>query len=306
MMMMMMVFIPLIPALRLPTSGTDFQSIVPKEIIEQSRSKMQEQRDYLIRAADPSYVPPDMGMFDASNKKGHAEAPNNRFEAIKVDLELTPPLIDHIPVELGAPEKGLLGGKNLVGLDQLKNKKGCLVYSMGVSGNSAFEEAMATTYGCTVHAFDCTVPEDFPSVKNKHFIFHPWCIGEDNKGLDNLQYGNRAGNSGFVFKTLADSMKELGHSSMDLLKFDIEGFEWQLFENELLKDGNTVLPNQISFEMHTEGAKPWAVPKENTAGHSNHEVNKVFLEFHKLGYRVVSKELNRHDHACAEFVMVRV
>jgi len=299
-----MVFIPLTSALRFVYHVPDYQSIIPKEIIEQSLSKMQEHGKYLARAADPSYVPPDMGMFDSSNKKGQASAPNNRFEAIKVELELKPPLIDHIPVELGAPEKGVLGGKNLVGLNQLKNKKDCLVYAMGVSGNSQFEEAMATTYGCEVHAFDCTVPENFPSVTGKHFIFHPWCIGKDNGGLAGVQ--NHRNGTNFVFKTLAESMKELGHSSMDLLKFDIEGFEWQLFENELLKEGNTVLPDQISFEMHTDGAKPWAVPKENTDGYRNHEVNKVFLEFHKLGYRVVSKELNRHDHACAEFVMVRV
>lgn len=311
MMWMLMICLPLVPALRLPQQDGDYQRIVPKEIILRSQSKMQEQRERLTRAAQPSYVPPDMGMFDASSKKGHASAPNNRFEAVKVELALEPPLIDHIPVELGLPEKGLLGGKNLVGLTQLKNKKDCLVYSMGVSGNSAFEEAMATVYGCEVHAFDCTITEDFASVKNKHFVFHPWCIGKDNGGLNDVHkndgiHTHDTNKYHHVFKTLAASMKELGHTSMDLLKFDIEGFEWQLFENELLKDGNTVLPAQISFEMHTDGAKPWAVPKENTAGHGNHEVNNVFLQFHKLGYRVASKELNRHDHACAEFVMVRV
>jgi len=297
--------VPLVSALRLTRS--DENSIVPKDIIERYQSQMQEYEEFLTKAADPSYVPPDMGMFKAVSKKGSAEAPNNRFEAIRIELPLEPPLIEHIPVEAGVPESGLLGGKNLVGLNELKKKKNCLVYSFGVSGNSKFEEAMVTEYGCEVHAFDCTVPEDFQSVKNKHFTFHRVCIGKDNGGLEGAEIKNHleSNHKQLVFKSMATIMKELGHTSMDLLKFDIEGFEWQLFENELLT-GNIELPAQLAFEMHTDGAKPWSVSQENTKGHTHQDVNKVFLKLHKLGYRVVSKELNRHDHACAEFVLVRV
>merc|ERR1719272_1024046 len=187
-------------------------------------------------------------------------------------------------------------------------QNGCVVYSLGIAGNSAFEEIMATKIGCDVHAFDCTINNQAASVKGKHFHFHEWCIGSNKEvdmgGLnDNYLKGEKKTET-LIFKSLSDSMKELGHSQMDLLKFDIEGFEWQLFTEELLK--GKVLPKQISFEMHTQGAKDWSVPVSNTKGRSNHEVNNAFLALHKLGYRVVSKERNRHDHACAEFVMVLV
>jgi hypothetical protein len=311
---------PIILSLVLSASGIRFQqapdvpgrSVVPQELITKYQSEMQEQEKRLIRAADPSYVPPDMGIYYASSSKGKAQAPNNRFEAVQVELHLPVPLIDHIPVEGGAHEKGLFGGKNLVGMADMK-KKGCVVYSLGVAGDSTFEQNMNSTIGCEVHAFDCTINANAKSVKGKSFQFHEWCIGNskdteekdiDMSGLEgNYLKGDNVGKQ-LVFKTLGQSMKELGHSSMDLLKFDIEGFEWQLFENELLK--GSVKPKQISFELHTDGAKPWAVPKGNSDGKKNHEVNKLFLGLHKLGYRVVSKEVNLHDKACAEFVMVLV
>merc|ERR1719454_2210175 len=118
------------------------------------------------------------------------------------------------------------GGKNLVGVDQMK-KNGCVVYAMGIAGNSEFEELMAKSVGCEVHAFDCTITKNAKSVKGKTFKFHNWCIGASSSKYDGLYQHNA---DGMVFKTLGESMKELGHTSMDLLKFDIEGFEWQLFE----------------------------------------------------------------------------
>merc|ERR1719235_1524722 len=63
-----------------------------------------------------------------------------------------------------------------------------------------------------------------------------------------------------VFKTLAQTMKELGHTYLDLLKFDIEGFEWKLFQSEILTKSREQLPEQISFELHTGAANPAYVP----------------------------------------------
>jgi len=286
-------------------------SSIPQEITDKYENAIQEQRARLELASGPDYEPPDMGFYDASSKKGHAKAPNNRFEAVHVEIPLEPPLIDHTPVELGQSEKSGIGGKNIVNANGLKSKGDCVVYSLGVAGNSRFEDIMASKYDCEVHAFDCTVNANLKnikaSMKNPKFNFHEWCIGDDSKvNMEASGYTKGGGRnheqSQMVFKSLATSMKELGHTSMDLLKFDIEGFEWQLFERELLK--GIVKPQQISFELHTEGAKPWAVPEGNTKGRTNNQVNNLFLQMHKHGYRVASKELNRHDHACAEFVMI--
>mmetsp|Transcript_117607 Transcript_117607/g.329308 ORF Transcript_117607/g.329308 Transcript_117607/m.329308 type:complete len:102 (-) Transcript_117607:127-432(-) len=99
-------------------------------------------------------------------------------------------------------------------------------------------------------------------------------------------------------------MAELKHTSVDLLKFDIEGFEWRLFESELL--GSKTLPAQLSFELHAEGANPAYVPPANIKGKNFPEINQLFLKLFDLGYRVVSKEINGGDPACAEFVLVNV
>lgn len=299
------------------TSG----SYIPGKLLEESGPKMQEQRVRLEHASKDDYLPPDMGVYEAKHCKnswqrehgqcGHVAAPLSRFAAVQVEIPLSPPLIDHVPVEEGQDEwQGTFGDKNLA-LKGLKERADCLIYSMGVATNSIFEEAAATKLGCEVHAFDCTVKEDDSSVKGKNFHFHQWCIGDSSASEQyNADTSNQyvehvldgTSDAGLKFKSLEASMKELGHTSLDVLKFDIEGFEWKFFESELFK--GIVKPRQLLFEMHTEGAKPWSVPPENVKGRADIEVNKAFLKLHEMGYRVVSKELNEDDKACAEFVMV--
>lgn len=96
-------------------------------------------------------------------------------------------------------------------------------------------------------------------------------------------------------------------SAIDLLKFDIEGYEWQLFDMLLdpqLTDPGT-LPQQLSFELHTQGARRKYVPPHAVRGRDAHAVADLFRGLWKLGYRVVYKEINNGDPACAEFVIYR-
>merc|ERR1711920_1173488 len=109
---------------------------------------------------------------------------------------------------------------------------------------------------------------------------------------------------GLSFRTMSETMRLLGHDSVDVLKFDIEGFEWKLFESEIL--GLKTLPRQLAFELHTEGSKPIAVPPHLVQGRGYMEVNRLFLALHDAGYRVVSKEMNEVDEKCAEFVLANV
>merc|ERR1712194_370636 len=94
------------------------------------------------------------------------------------------------------------------------------------------------------------------------------------------------------FKTLADTMKQLGHKYVDFLKFDIEGFEWQLFETQILKSKATASPEQIAFELHTEKANASFVPADNVKGKGYVQVNRLFKSLYDIGYRVTSKEVN--------------
>mmetsp|Transcript_74922 Transcript_74922/g.132513 ORF Transcript_74922/g.132513 Transcript_74922/m.132513 type:complete len:494 (-) Transcript_74922:75-1556(-) len=109
------------------------------------------------------------------------------------------------------------------------------------------------------------------------------------------------------FKSLAETMQELGHTHVDLLKFDIEGYEWQLFQSEILSTNDrTQLPEQIAFELHTRGANPSYVPVELVSSKGPEQVGDLFLSLFDIGYRVISKEINSGDGHCAEFVALRV
>jgi len=219
---------------------------------------------------------------------------------VQISLPLAPPIIKHDPA-VGDGE----GDKNIVGLQLLgKSNKRCVVYGMGIAWESNFEQQMAKE-GCETHAFDCTVDPASPVVAGKAFTFHNWCIGEGGSEFNtgnNYLRGRSA--DGLSFKTLSETMRLLGHDSVDVLKFDIEGFEWKLFDTEILSGKS--LPRQLAFELHTEGSVPKAVPPHLVKGKSFVEVNRLFLSLHDLGYRVVSKEMNIYDDKCAEFVLANV
>lgn len=109
-----------------------------------------------------------------------------------------------------------------------------------------------------------------------------------------------------VFKSLAQTMQELGHTHLDLLKFDIEGFEWGLFAAEILPKSREQMPEQIAFELHTEKANPAFVPRDVVGDKGYTAVNKLMLDLFNAGYRITSKEVNNGDPACAEFVALNV
>ena len=108
--------------------------------------------------------------------------------------------------------------------------------------------------------------------------------------------------SGSNFATLDGIVSRLGHDEIDILKFDIEGFEWKLLDVIL---SGSALPRQLQFELHAQGANRGYVPESLSAGKDNQQVARLFLRLYDLGYRIVTKELNHGDAACAEFVLYR-
>lgn len=86
------------------------------------------------------------------------------------------------------------------------------------------------------------------------------------------------------------------------MQADIEGFEFDLF-NELLRTDGVDLPEQISFELHYETQFPelrWA-PRQKTAG----EVALLATQLYLAGYRLLSREDNRFCDHCTEFTVAR-
>lgn len=219
------------------------------------------------------------------------------FGAVHPTVWLAPPVIASISGKgVGQDKKNLL---------VLPRRGRCVVYGMGLADVVGFENEMAAR-GCEVHGFDCTIAT--APVDLKGWTFHPWCIGRRPGGAWNPPtYAARAeaATAAPVFKTLREVMDDLGHADITVLKFDIEGHEWGIFEHEILQWPRP-LAAQLAFELHTEKANPAYVPAELTKSKGRPEVTHLFAQLTRLGYAVVSKEINLGDPACAEFVLARV
>ena len=182
-----------------------------------------------------------------------------------------------------------------------QQRQECVVYAAGLADSVGFENYMASSVGCRVHGFDCTVLGAKP---HWNFTFHDTCIGQP---LDFESHSHslikRQADISLSFKRLDTIKAELGHSHVDILKMDIEGFEWDIL-TALLDLSDADLPWQLLLELHAEGANPAFVPASLVKGKTRQEVAKLFLRLHDQGYRVVYKEINVGDPYCADFTLL--
>lgn len=199
----------------------------------------------------------------------------------------------------------------------------CVVFAAGISYyynlDTYFEKEMAKQ--CRVFAFDCTVRDKDGKMSADNVDFSPICIGNPASNAGNFGeiYMSQAkdefgvdGNSAepvFQFKSLLQLSSERHLDRIDLLKFDIEGHEWDFFSSvlpELWKFNEALLPGQISFELHTKWANPFFVPQDLVKDKGRDEVNDLFSQLKNMGYYVISKDINHGDAACSEFVVARL
>lgn len=133
-----------------------------------------------------------------------------------------------------------------------KAKTPCLVYSFGVGNDFRFDDAMATL-GCEVHSFD-------PSMKAREHVrktgVNFYKIGIGNKDDDtflpwNNEYTATNPKTTWKIKTLSTIMSMLGHTnrSLDILKLDIEGYEWDVLGN-ILRENLIPQIKQLEIEYH--------------------------------------------------------
>jgi FkbM family methyltransferase len=182
--------------------------------------------------------------------------------------------------------------------------KPCVVYGVGIAGKIAFEAEIARRK-CEVHAFDCTSDAESMLVKaaEANIQFHPWCIGTP-RSFENTTYTKGNTKQIFEFLTLDAIMRRLGHDHLDMLKMDVEGFEWDLLEQEVIQAKDTRRPAQLLFELHTQAAKPKYVPPALIRGKDRAAVQDLFARLAEVGYSVVSIEANENDPACSEFTLL--
>jgi len=186
----------------------------------------------------------------------------------------------------------------------------CLIYSFGSSGDFSFEASLATLLEgapCEVHVFDM---DDFASlipVEYKDFIFfHHWGLKGSREqsqfmALQSIREPTKYQSSQILsasspaaqigeFHTFQEIVKKLGHKNrtIDVLKIDCEGCEWDTYEDWLQ---SSVDIRQIQVEMHYV---------------HNHAVH-FFLILQRAGFVTFHKEANTLVNGlCYEYAFMKL
>ena len=178
------------------------------------------------------------------------------------------------------------GGKWMCNIEALKEKKDCLIYSVGSSNDFTWEEEVKRRApNCEIHTFDHTVAN--ASNKPDDVFFHKWGLTENES--------HRNPN----MKSLSEIIKALRHENrrLDVFKIDCEGCEWQTYKTWFTSGVQIV---EILVETHrgSESPKPVSNAKQ------------FFAHLHNSGYRIFHKEPNVHysakEQLCVEFALRRI
>ena len=182
-------------------------------------------------------------------------------------------------------------------------KKGCIVYSMGGNNDWNFELDLLEKTPCEIHTFDCTGPSSrFIKPKNDRLYFHHICLAAESTNAP-MACDNGHGSICGPMMSIQDIQHKMNHTRIDLLKMDIEGYEWPILRSwpTLQEDDSAVLPYQILVEVHyisqfLQVGTPFS-PKEH-----------VKLQEHllKMGYATIVRDDNPHCPHCTELSLVRI
>jgi hypothetical protein len=140
------------------------------------------------------------------------------------------------------------GGKWVCGLSRIEHKKNCVIYSVGINYESSFEsELLSRTRDCQIWGYDFSVnsfgPEITWSQKSRTHFFPYGLAGHDQHGSNDEQ----------KMYTLDSLMRMNGHTYIDILKIDIEGWEFETLTTliESYRAAGRPLPfGQLQLEIH--------------------------------------------------------
>jgi hypothetical protein len=201
--------------------------------------------------------------------------------------------------------------KIVCGIEKLQTEEKCVVYSVGSNNKWEFERDLLKKTPCEVHTFDCTGNiTRFHKPTNPRLHFHHICLGAEHVPYNHDQKC-KGGICGDIL-TLYQIQIMLGHKRIDLLKIDIEGYEWPLFESwPELSDTNQVadmvLPMQILVEVHYKTKMRDLRPPgpRGTDYKSAQDIVKLQEHLLKTGYAVAVRDDNRRCRHCTELTLVR-
>ena len=137
-----------------------------------------------------------------------------------------------------------------------------VVYSFGIGKDISFDLSLIKKYGCIVHGFDPT-PEVAAWLKTQQitldFKFYPVGLSNQDGYLTFYTPENQNNISHTILPSplsqaidvpcqkVSTIAASLNHETIDLLKMDIEGFEFLVLDN-LLAD--KIRPKQLLIEFH--------------------------------------------------------
>jgi FkbM family methyltransferase len=166
-----------------------------------------------------------------------------------------------------------------------------VIYSGGVGEDITFEQELIRRFGVSIQIYDPSpvATRTIALANNGHLLFKPVGLSASANGNFSIGGGTgdgiwfKAGGRGsgsFACTSLAREMEANGHDSIDLLKIDIEGFEYEVLESCLAE---RIRIKQICVEFHDFFPE---IPKVKT--------QKMIRALESHGFELIHR--HRHDH----------
>ncbi|XP_048238240.1 probable methyltransferase-like protein 24 [Haliotis rufescens] len=158
-------------------------------------------------------------------------------------------------------------------------KDNCIVYSFGIDNDFSFDDDVASTFGCEVHAFDPSMKQQ-DHLRGRRVHFHNLGLS-DRDGKGKMQW---------PMKTMVSIRLDLKHADgvIDYMKIDIEDSEWESLRHAFNSNGLEGV-KQLSLEFHVFG-------KEERSRYIA-RLN-VLRDLYNLGYRIFWTHNNVVYPAC--------
>jgi len=262
----------------------------------------------------PPYTKPkEKGTGDLS-----FEHTARRFDALGPVLQCPPDILSTFGT--GDEEKHVCGlpakTTTLQGANSSAATKPCVIISIGSANNWVFELAVGKAFPhCQIHTLDCTVAGVVPSALASQATFHSVCLGPRDEEVplvrrpEKYSYKNQMDRIGLKKLKMVTWVTFLGSIGLDsppeVLKVDIEGYEWSVLTAMAASAPLHILPKSISLELHYAGAMTnleWY-----GRSRSPYEIGAwMDFMFTRGGYVLVDRNDNPFCPHCSEIVIARM
>jgi FkbM family methyltransferase len=164
-----------------------------------------------------------------------------------------------------------------------------VIYSGGVGEDITFEQELIRKFGVKVHIFDPSpvATHTISLANNDGLLFRPVGLAAFTTGkfsigggTDSRTWLKAGGSETLPCTSLAHEMAINGHHSIDLLKIDIEGFEYEVLEACLAEN---IPIKQLCVEFHDFFPE---IPKARTKA--------MIRTLESQGFDLIHR--HRHDH----------